>query len=459
MSDTRANRIMGDFARALMCALAIEQLAHAQSIDISFNPGSGPNRDPIVLARHADGRIVIAGYFSQFNGAMRSELAVLHPDGTLDPSFDPMEGPNGIVRWVLPQPDGKLIIAGDFTAVNSLPRQFITRLRGDGSVDIGFPSVTFDGSLRAAIAQSDGRILLAGFFSQINGTNRSNLARVNTNGTLDLSFSVPGGVVGTVNGLARLFSGKVLVFGSFASIGGFTKSLLARLHVDGTVDTNFALPFVNGSEVTAAVEQSDGKLLICGEFTSIDGYSRIRVARLNSDGTLDLSFYTPFGTDIRPQVATACPDGKLLIGGSFSFVSGISQNYLARLNGNGAFDSTFRPRLNGHTVDFQVEVDARILVCGGFSAVNGTNINRIVRLTSGKLFPPESSLLSARLYPAVFLEGATGTTYRVEYVNSLTNAGMWTPLTNLTLPTTPYLLLDTTWTNSRQRFYRALTLP
>jgi uncharacterized delta-60 repeat protein len=446
------------FMMLMVCMVALDQGVHGQSIDITFNPGSGLNTAPATIALYTDGRILVAGGFSQYNGNMRRGLARLQSDGTLDGSFDPMEGPNGPVRWVFPQPDGKLIIAGDFSTFNSLPTRFVTRLRPDGSVDLTFPTISLDGSLQGAISQGDGRIMLAGSFTHINGTEQPNFARLNTNGTLDGSFSVPSGVVGTVDGLTALASGKTLVFGSFSSIGSYPISLLARLDEHGVVDTNFALPFVNGSEITAVAEQPDGRIVICGEFTSIDGYSRIRVARLNSEGTLDLSFYTPLGIDSRPYAVSLTPDGRVLLGGNFYFVSGVPQLFMAQLKSDGTLASTFNPRFDSGVTGIRSLADGNILACGGFTMVNGTNINRIVRLTGGTASAPGTVSLFARPYPAVFVQAATGTTYRIEFVTSLTNSAMWTPLTNLLLLESPYLLLDTTWTNSRQRFYRALEL-
>jgi len=451
---------MNSWAKAIICSVAVQQYAAAQYIDLTFNPGTGlQNGSAKVFANLPDGRIIIGGDFSAYNGTMRRSVARLEADGTLDTTFDPMEGPNGSVSWVFPQPDGKLIIVGDFTAFNSLPRQLITRLRVDGSVDLSFPVIAPNGSFSTAASQPDGRILVAGSFTQINGTNRVNLARLNSNGTLDLSFMAPSGVAGRVNGLIPSQGGTTLAYGNFTSIGGVMRPMLARLNDNGTVDTNFALPLVNGTEITAALEQPDGKIVIAGYFTSIDGYSRLRVARLNSDGSLDFSFYTPLGVTDPPYFLSGQADGKTLLGGSFFYVGGVAQLYLARLNANGTFDPTFNPVLNGGPSAIRGQSDGTVLLSGGFSRVNGTNINRIVRLTGDATVPPQSSLLSARLYPAVFVQGTTGINYRVEYVNNLTNAGMWTPLTNLTLTTSPYLLLDTTWTNSRQRFYRALTLP
>ncbi len=440
--------------------MAFQQFAAAQFIDLTFNPGSGlQNGSANVFVNLPGGRIIIAGSFSSYNGAMRRNVARLEADGTLDTTFDPMEGPNNSVSWAFPQADGKLIIAGDFTTFNSLPRQFITRLRVDGSVDLSFPAIALNGSLSTAVGQPDGRILVAGSFTQINGTNRVNLARLNSDGTLDLSFMTPGGASGGVKGLIPSQGGTTLAYGNFTSIGGVARSRLARLNDNGTVDTNFALPFVNGTEITDALEQPDGKIVIVGYFTSIDGYSRLRIARLNTDGSLDLGFYTPLGFHETPFDLSIASDGKILVGGGFFFVGGVVQLYLARLNANGTFDPVFNPVLDSGLSAIRAQPDGTVLLSGGFSRVNGTNINRIVRLTGDATLPPQSSLLSARLYPAVFVQGTTGITYRIEYVTSLTNAAMWTPLTNLTLTTSPYLLLDTTWTNSRQRFYRALTLP
>lgn len=173
----------------MLCASLSGGGAVGQSLDITFNPGTGPNATINACAVQADGKIVIGGQFSMFNGVQRNRLARLNADGGLDFSYDPMVGPDSIVFGVAPQPDGKVVIGGAFTFYNGLPRRFFTRTRADGSLDLSYPIVDLDGSITSFLVQPDGKIVMTGIFSQVNGTNRSRIARMNPDGTLDLSFN------------------------------------------------------------------------------------------------------------------------------------------------------------------------------------------------------------------------------------------------------------------------------
>src|SRR5207344_1973953 len=101
----------------------------------------------------------------------------------------------------------------------------------------------------------------------------------------------------------------------------------------------FGYPF----GVWSIVVQSDGKLLIGGNFYSVNGTNRNNVARLTANGSLDSSFNPTAGADNSVSSVVVQSDGKVLIGGSFTTVNGTNRCRIARLNADGGLDSSFQP--------------------------------------------------------------------------------------------------------------------
>jgi len=143
----------------LICALLLSLfatglLAQPGSLDITFNPGTGPNDggDPGVrsMALQPDGKILIAGSFTKVNNMTRMGVARLNADGSLDATFDPGDG-IGVgfsILTVVLQTDGKIIIGGAFSSVDGIKRRGIARLRSDGSLDVSYdPSPALDDDL------------------------------------------------------------------------------------------------------------------------------------------------------------------------------------------------------------------------------------------------------------------------------------------------------------------------
>src|SRR5690606_41037369 len=95
--------------------------------------------------------------------------------------------------------------------------------------------------------------------------------------------------------------------------------------------------------ILALCLQPDGKVLIGGDFTSYNDISRNRIARLNVDGSIDSTFNPGIGANAPVFAITLQPDGKVLIGGRFNSYAGMSRNKIARLNVNGSLDTTFNP--------------------------------------------------------------------------------------------------------------------
>jgi uncharacterized delta-60 repeat protein len=268
------------------------------------------------------------------------------------------------------QSDGKIVIGGNFTTVRGVTRNRVARLNSDGTLDTNFnPNV--DGNVYAVAVQSDGKIVIGGSFTSVGGTTRNRVARLNSlDGSLDTTFADPyiGGA--SVDAVAVQSDGKVIAGGTFTSVGAWflTQTYLARLNSNSDRDTafnsNVGAPCcaVNGWVKTVAV-QSDGKIVIGGYFTSVGGTTRNRVARLNSDGSLDTSFNPNVDGNVNAMVVQS--DGKIVIGGEFTSVGGTTRNRVARLNSNGSVDTSIDPNVDRTVRAMVVQSDGKIVVGGG----------------------------------------------------------------------------------------------
>jgi uncharacterized delta-60 repeat protein len=141
--------------------------------------------------------------------------------------------------------------------------------------------------------------------------------------------------------------GKILIGGDFTTVNKKARRNIARLNADGTLDDAFGRDLSGADDwVSSVVVQSDGKIVIGGDFTSVNGLQRGRVARLNADGTIDETFGKNMsGADRLVRSIALQNDGKILISGSFISINGILQAKVARLWGlwGGPVDTS--PRL------------------------------------------------------------------------------------------------------------------
>src|SRR5207249_4098237 len=136
----------------------------------------------------------------------------------------------------------------------------------------------------------------------------------------------------------------------------------------------------NGASVYAIAKQPDEKFLIAGTFTSVNGLSRPRIARLSSNGALDSGFDPGAGADATVRAVALQSDGKVLLGGAFTHFNGQARSFVARLNADGTLDGGFHPFVNGAVNCLLAQPDRKILVGGSFSSVNQTTRIFIARL-------------------------------------------------------------------------------
>jgi uncharacterized delta-60 repeat protein len=354
-------------------------------VDGTFVPGTGSNNivDAIALQPGAPwgGKFYIAGEFTQYNGTTFKQIARLNNDGTLDSSFNPGEGvtvsgsETAYVFTLAVQTDGKLLIGGNFDSFNGVERNHIARLNSNGSLDTTFiPAPEINDNIYKIVVQPDGQILVGG---------EGLLRRLNSNGTLDGSFA--GTITGTAgNSIYDLAlqspessDWKIIVGGVFSKVDNTARAGIARLNKNGTLDTTFNPGTGTGTDGVASIAlQADGRILIGGNFTTYNGTSRYRIARLNSDGTLDGTFDPGTGvtgTDKVVQIVVPQTDGRILIGGDFTSYSGIAVNYLVRLNNDGSRDNSFYAQPDNTVMALVLQPDGKIIIGGDFT-------NHIARL-------------------------------------------------------------------------------
>jgi uncharacterized delta-60 repeat protein len=372
---------------------SIARLNADGTLDATFNPGTGVNYDDDIntIVLQSDGKIIIGGGFVSYNGTSRNYIARLNADGTLDASFNPGTGASRTVNTTNIQSDGKIIIGGDFTTYNGTTRNSIARLNADGTLDATLNSGTGASGVvntttvvNTTILQSDSKIIIGGNFTTYNGITRNNIARLNVDGMLDATFNPGTGTDNVVNTTALQSDGKIIIGGNFTTYNGTAKNRIARLNSDGTLDATFKPGTGANDVVYTTVMQSDGKIIIGGNFTSYNGTSINRIARLNADGTLDATFNS--GTGVNYDVLTTAlqSDGKIIIGGDFTTYNGTARNRIARLNADGTLDATFNPGTGASYSVYTIAVqsDGKIIIGGSFESYNKTERDGIARLNA-----------------------------------------------------------------------------
>lgn len=354
------------------------------SYDTSFNAGTGANNIITAVVLQPDNKILIAGFFSGYNNSNRNRVARLQANGILDTTFNPNMGPNSAVNSLVLQPDGHILILGQFTNVNLISRNRIARLDANGGLDTAFnPGSGANGTVWALAIQPDSKLLIAGNFTAYNGTPRGRIARLHNNGALDSSFQVNMGPNDNLESLALQTDGKVVIGGNLILSTGIPRNFIARLHGDGTMDPSFNPATGANFYVWSLAAQANGKIIVGGNFTSFNDTDINRIARLNEDGSLDMTFNPGSGIDGTVNSIAIQTDEKVLIGGSFTNINGLPRRALGRLNPDGSVDTSFNIGTGAnigtiHTI--LIQPDGKIIISGGFTVFNGTARNRIARL-------------------------------------------------------------------------------
>lgn len=343
------------------------------------------------------GKIIIAGDFNSVDGNTKTNLAQLNSNGSFDASFNTGgNGPNAIVRALRIRSDNKIWIGGAFTQFNGAAAPGgILLLNDDGSRDVSYaPASGTNLRVNTIGILSSGDIVAAGLFTTFNGSSVGKIARISATGVLNTTFNTnigTGATVGDFERIAVQSDDKIIAVGNVTTFNGSTIGGVVRLNADGTLDATFMSNIGTGANnvVRAVALQSDGKILIGGDFTSWNGTTGInRLVRLNTDGTRDVSFTAGANTSITAILVKS--DDSFVLGGSFT-ISGTTtpsllptRNSISAFNANGTVNTNFVPNPGANSGSFvnqlALQSDGKIVVVGSFTSFNGSTRTRIARL-------------------------------------------------------------------------------
>ena len=348
-------------------------------IDASFNTSVRIYGQAVGIAVQPDSKTIVAGTFTNANTLARTNLARFNSDGSADPTFDTGTGFNSAPSKIVVQPDGKILVAGPFSTFNGNPVSGLVRLNSDGTLDGSFAPV-ITGVVGAELEPS-GKVLVFGSFSTINGSNNARLARLNADGSIDGTFN-PQIASGTVYSAIQESGSKYIVGGAFTGVDGFNRGNLVRLNANGSLDQSF--------NSTGLGSINDVRPVAGGKYVCISGAgSPNGLLRRNSDGTADATFRTNTflgNSDPRLYAMLIQPDGTIIIDGNFYSINGTPRGNIARFDANGNLDTLFFPiGTNSNVTSIARQANGDVIVGGQFSNFAGYSRSGIVRITPGAL--------------------------------------------------------------------------
>lgn len=319
------------------------------SRDTSFDMEEGFDNVVYKIVLQEDGKILVGGRFENYQGVPANRIIRLNSDGSRDTSFDMEDGfttgssINYIVNSIVLQNDGKIIVGGSFTSYQGASANRIIRLNNDGSRDTSFQiNGGLIGDLYDIMIQPDEKIVAAGQFTQYQGVPVRRVVRINPDGSRDTSFDVGNGFPsGILYALAIQSGGKIVIGGDFSTFQDNPAHKIVRLNSDGSRDTSFVtgeweIDNNNILSISSLYAQADGKILVGGSFTSYNGVPVSRLIRLNNDGSRDESFDVGSGftssSNNRVSTLAVQTDGKLLAGGWFFNYKGSQAGCIVRLS-------------------------------------------------------------------------------------------------------------------------------
>lgn len=386
---------------AVLISFALPVISQTVIWDAAFEIGTGANQDMYVIRQMPDGKILIAGQLTEYDGQPVNGVAKLNEDGTLDTAWVAADAGNQYGDALI-EPDGKIVLGGLFGG--------LTRLNADGTLDTGFSAPYNFGYDVSFISKQGDKYIVSGVFNIYAGEGfYRNIMRLNYDGSIDTTFA-PVQLYGSY-ARAYVLGDKIFITGNIEYYNETPIGNVFMLNADGSLDTSFT-PLQasgNGGTVRCMAIQPDGKYVISGTFFSINGEDRNMVARLNADGTLDDSFIPPAGDGIQGTSIAIQPDGKIIVGGWFfdSYVDLDAEFddsiviYIERFNADGTIDTTFDTgsNFNNPVNEVYLQDDGKILAAGWFTQFDDEEKSRVARLANAPLATQAVQLASVSVYP------------------------------------------------------------
>ena len=384
----------------------IIRLNASGSVDTTFNPGTGfdafagTNNEILTSGSFT----YVASNFLTYSGSNIRGIIRLESSGTIDNTFNygtasanltgrgvGVTNTNSGVRAMAFSGSNGLFLAGQFSTYQEPIYVRSAMLSSSGNISSSYngDAIGFsNGIVHCAITQSDGKILVGGSFTAYGATTINRIARINKDGSRDTNFVVGAGFNSTVHDIYQQSDGKILVGGAFTTYSGSTTNFLTRLNLSGSIDTTFAVSSSLNNSAYSITQQSDGKILVAGNFTTYSSSvttNATRIVRINLSGSKDDTLATNTGFTATMNKIKQQTDNKILVcGGSTTFNGAATYSYIYRLTNSGALDNSFNsgttPNFpNGIIYNFDIASDGKVVLTGDFTTYSGSSYSRIVR--------------------------------------------------------------------------------
>ncbi len=351
--------------------------AQPGTLDLSFNAGSG--LWPVhAIGVQNDNKIILGGCFYSYNSIISPHLVRINLDGTIDTTFYNGFDNNTSITAIAIQDDNKILVGGTLSYYDSIPIKTIIRFDQNGRRDTSFNYSWITDPINSIIIKNN-KIYIAGF----------DLVRLNMNGTRDVTFTTFINF-GQINKLQLQNDSSFLILSN--------NNILTRLFQNGIKDSSFIMGdftyFGDNYVINDFFIQNDGKIIVVGSFNSYYGNDCNNIVRLNIDGSIDSTFNIGTGTNGTINCAAIQNNGKIIICGDFTYYNDNHINRIARLNSDGSLDQSFN---SGYGTDYPIIKVAvlnndKLLITGDFYSYNNEPVYNIALINSGEINVPYNSL-------------------------------------------------------------------
>jgi uncharacterized delta-60 repeat protein len=407
-------------------------------MDVNYPSFRGANN--VILDVIPDGdKFVIVGDFTDYDNKGYkfgiNRVARINQNGTFDESFShdvERGGSNSYVACVThgPANSNKYFIGGGFNSFDNIPyANSIARLNRDGKIEtdritraisgkdetISALKGGVSGQISAIYVQPDDKMIVMGGFqyyvkpnfnlissdgrdsTHLDSTRVNNIIRLYPNGILDTSYNYDlanhrgrEGANGSINKTIFLPDGKLLIAGNFTKFNGQDARRIARLNTDGSLDPSFNPGAGADLSVYNIERQPDGKILLMGAFNNYNGQRVMNVVRITADGAYDPSFKVAKGTDGAVFAAGFMPGGEIILSGFFEKFDDVVRNNIVVLNADGSLHPTYNTNggitlgpnstRGGVAKILQIPSEKAMLMVGSFTKFDYNSSNRIVKI-------------------------------------------------------------------------------
>ncbi len=386
----------------------IARLNSDGSFDHTFHSGMSEEHEVTTLAELPSGKILVGGSFNSYDGVNCGNFVVLNPNGTRDFTYSGI-GNVGYSRIndIQLAPGNKVIIAGYFSSFNGVLRNGLVRLNSSLQVDTSFGtnySGNSGGDFESVLVFPDGGVLVGGDFTNYWGNGASGLIKLTAAGTPDLNFNLytPAGFNANVTKVKFASDGKIFICGHFTGYGGQGTYDIVRLNPNGSVDNTFQNNLWMPSGAIQDCIDFNGQVIIVGGLDFDDEPTVTNMAYLDNNGGLLVAPSEMLKCEVDDPInlIEKLSDGSFVIGGIFYKILGDYSRSLVKFTDINAIEKDFftPPSSydytannfsgNGYVESISKYPNSHYMVSGRFTQYNGDTINGLVRLSSnGELDP------------------------------------------------------------------------